>query len=70
MGWREVANASFLPPLGIFLCNFHCCFIFIDKEKSPENLIQPNLGLCDILESSIFSGTHIVLLIVITKSMK
>ena len=48
-------DASFLPPLGNF-CNFYCCFIFVDKERSPEIFVEPNLF--DILENSIFSCTH------------
>ena len=57
-------DASFLPPHGFFAI-FYCCFIFLHKKRSPEILVQLNLGLCDILESSIFSCTHIVHLIVI-----
>ena len=72
MGWHGEANATpgqqnatFLPPLGIFLHFFNCCFIFVDNERS-EIVVQLNLGLCKILESSIFSCTHIVHVIVIT----
>ena len=71
MGWHEVANtnpgqqdARFLPPWEIFSNVYSCC-IFVDKERSPEILVQLILGLCDILESSIFSCTHIIHLIVI-----
>ena len=70
MGWHEVANAtpglqdaSFLPPLDIL--QPYCCFIFVDKKRSLKILVRLNLGLCGILESSIFSCTHIVHLIVI-----
>ena len=48
-----------------FFCNLSLV-IFLAKDRSPENLAQLNLGVCDILESSIFSCTHIVHLIVIT----
>ena len=73
MGWHGVANATsglqdarFLPPLGNFFQFFYCCFIFVDKARSLETLVQLNLGLCDILESSIFYFTYIVPLVVIT----
>ena len=46
--------------LGNFLQFFYCCLIFVDNEKSPEILVQLKLGICDILESSNFSCTHIV----------
>ena len=58
-------DVSLLPPLGIFFAIVYCCKI-VDKERSPEILVQLKLGLSDILESSIFSCTHIVHLIVIT----
>ena len=45
--------------------NFYCCFIIVDKERSLEILVQLNLGLCDILESPVFSCTHVVNLMVI-----
>ena len=75
MGWHGVATprqqyASFLPPMGIFTI-FYCCYIFVAaKEKTREILVELNLGLCDILESSIFSFTHIIQLIVMIYSMK
>ena len=47
-------NASFLPPLGIFY-SFCCYSIFIAKGRFPEIFVELNLGLCDILESSILS---------------
>ena len=48
-------DASFLPHLGIF----YYCYIFVVKEKSPEILVELNLGLCDIVESSnLFLHTH------------
>ena len=55
---------------GNFLVMFYCCCIFLPKERSPEMLVELNLGLCDILASSIFSYKHIVNLIVTTESMK
>ena len=73
VGWHGVViatsglqGASFLPTPGKFFALFYCCFIIVDKERSPEILVQLNLRLCDILESSIFSSTHIVHLSVIT----
>ena len=79
MGWHEVANAApgniftgcqfFATPGNIFAI-FYCFFIFLAKERSPEILVQLNLGLCDILEFSIFSCTNIVHLIVTTGSMQ
>ena len=73
MGWQLPSLDSRIPafchPWKIF-CNFCCCFIFVVKEKSPEILVELNLGLSDILESSIFSCTHIIHLIVLTYGMK
>ena len=73
MRWYGVANTTpgqedsrFLPPLGNFFVIFSCCFIFVDEERSPEISVELNLGLYDILESSIFSCTSIIHLIVIT----
>ena len=73
MGWHGVANAtygqqgaSFLAPLRTFSVILYCCFIFRAKDRSPEMLAEINLGLCDILESSVFSCTHTIHLIVIT----
>jgi len=71
-GWHGVANATpwatgsqlFATPKS-FVCNFYCCLMFVHKKRFPEIFVQLNLGLCDILESSIFSCTHIVNLIVI-----
>ena len=62
-------DASFLPPLGIFFTMFYCCYVFVVKEKS-EILVKLNLGLCDILESSIFSCTHIIHSIVMIYGVK
>ena len=53
MEWHGVANAnpgkqnaSFIPQfLAIF---FYFCFIFVDKERSLEILVELSLGLCDI----------------------
>ena len=50
---------------GTYFAMSYCSFIFVDKERSPEILIQLNLGLYDILEISIFSCTHFIHLIVI-----
>ena len=73
MGWHVMENAtpgqqgaSFLPPLGIFFAILHCCFILVVKERSPEIFVELNLGLCDIPESSIFSCTYIINLIMTT----
>ena len=64
MGWHGVANAPwatgcqhFATP-GNFFAIFYYCFISVVKEKSPEILVELNLGLSDILESSIVSSTH------------
>ena len=76
-GGQGVANAtprqqvaSFLPPLGILLRFFIVAISLQLKEKSPEMSIELNLGVSDILESSIFSCTHIIQLIVMMHSMK
>ena len=61
----EQQNSSFLSPLGNFFAIFYCYFIFLDKKKSPEILVQLNLGLCDILGRSIFFSTQIFHLILI-----
>ena len=69
MGWQlpPLSNRLLVfATLGIFF-HFSCyCIIVVAKEKSPEVMVELNLGLCDILESSIFSYTHIVHLIVAT----
>ena len=72
MGWHGVANAtsrqqdaSFFATHRNFFAIFYCCFMFVQKKRAPEILVQLNLGLCNILESSIFSRTLIVHLIVI-----
>ena len=41
-------------------------FISIAKDKSPDTLIELNLGLCMLLETSIVSCVHIIHLIVLT----
>ena len=51
-------STSFLPPLGKCFHDLYCCFFFISKKKSPETLIEINLDLCDILESSVFLDKH------------
>ena len=53
-----------------FFTIFYCCYIFLVKEKYPEILVELNLGLCDILESSIVSYTRIIQLVVMIYSMK
>ena len=50
---------------GKFFPTFYCCFIFVDKERALAILVELNLGLCDILESSIFSCPHIIHLLMI-----
>ena len=50
---------------GNFFAIFYCCFIFVAKERS-DVLIELNLGLFEILETSSFSCTHIIHLIVLT----
>ena len=62
MGWHGVANAT--P--GQQVTSLLSPFIFVDKKRSPEILVEFNLDLCNIPESSLFSCTHIVHLIVIT----
>ena len=46
--------AAFCQPWEFF-ATFYCYFIFVDKERSPEILVQLNLGLYDTLERSVFS---------------
>ena len=72
MIWYGVANvtpgqqdANFLPHLEIFR-NIFCCFIFVAKKRSSEILVELNLGLFGIIESSIFVCTHIIHVIGIT----
>ena len=49
---------------GSFFAIAYCCFIFVAKERPSDILIGLDLGLCEILEASISSCTHIVHLIV------
>ena len=59
-------DISLLPSMGVFAI-FYCCFIFVAaKERFPEILVELFLGLCVTLESSIFSCTQIIHLILIT----
>ena len=50
IGQHGVVNAlgnripAFASP-GNFFAIFHYCFPFVDKERSPETLIELNLGL-------------------------
>ena len=53
-----------------FFAKFYCCCIFVPKERYPECMFELNLGLCNVVESSIFSSTHITHLTVIIQSMK
>ena len=62
----DKAMGQFLPPLGIVLHSSYYCIIVVAKEKSPEIMDELNLGLCVMLESSIFSCTHIIHLMVTT----
>ena len=64
----EQQDASFLPPLGTLLQCFIYLYLLV-KVKSLQILAELNLGLSDILQSSIFSCTHIIHLILITYSM-
>ena len=58
MGWHGVANAplgnsmpAFFHPWEFFY-KFYCCYIYVAvKEKSPEILLELNLGRSDVLES-------------------
>ena len=72
-----VANATsgqqdtfFFSPLENFYAIFYCCLIYVDKERSPGILVRLNHGLCDIIEKSILSCTHILRLIVVALCMK
>ena len=73
MGWPTAApgqqGASFVPSPGNFFAVCYCCFILAVKGKCPESLVELNLGLTNIPESSILSCTHIIHLITITYSM-
>ena len=59
--WHGVANATpwttgwqlFATPGNSFAISY-CCFIFVDKERSPEILVQLNFGLCEIIEDQSF----------------
>ena len=73
MGWHGVVfgtpgqqDASFFATPDTFVAIVYCCSIFLDKERSPNILIGLNLGLCEILETSIFSCTQIIYSIVLT----
>jgi len=44
---------SFLPPMGIF-CTFSLLLYLCREVESPEILVELNLGLYVILESSLF----------------
>ena len=50
-------------PQGIF-CNFLLLIFFVQWERSPELLDELNLGLSDIIESSIVSWTHFLFIVV------
>ena len=52
--------------LGNFVEMFYYYFIVEVKEKSPNSLVDLNFGLCDLQESSLFSCTRIIHLILIT----
>ena len=67
MGWQMLPLGNRMPafchPWEFFtIC--YCCCVSVVKDESPEILVELNLGLCDILETSIFSCTHIIQLIV------
>ena len=60
-------DAIFLPPMRIFLQFFivvFCCFIFVAKERSPNIVVEINLGLCKMQETSVFSWIEFIHLIV------
>ena len=74
MGWQmppwSTVCQLFAAP-GNFLVIVYCCFIFVAaKEKCPELLVELNVGLCEMPESSIASYECIIHLIVITSNMK
>ena len=72
MGWQMPPLDNRMPVFAIprdFFAIFNCCLIFADKGRYPEIFVCLNLGLCDILERSIFSCIHIAHLLVITSSM-
>ena len=62
MGWQLPPLATRCHPFATpedFLAIFYCCFIIVAaKESSPKILVEINLGLCNIQESSIFSCIH------------
>ena len=78
MGWHGVASVTpwstacqlFATPGTYFAIFYSCILIFVANEKSPEVLIDLNFGLCDLRESSFFSSTHFIHLIVIAQRMK
>ena len=49
---------AFCHPMGKCFCNPFCCFFFVATERSPETLIEVNLGLCGILERLVFLDRH------------
>ena len=55
---------------GNFFAIFYCCFIFKVNENFPKIFVELTFGLSDILESSMFSCSHIIHFIVITYGMK
>ena len=55
---------------GKFFAMFFCCFIFLAKEVSPRIWAEHKLGLCNTLESLIFSYPHIIHSILKTWIMK
>ena len=62
-------TTAFRHPWGFFAI-VYCYFIFVSKESSTDILVELNLGRCEVLEISIFSCSHSIHLIVITKSVK
>ena len=68
MGWHMLPpgehGASFLPPLKILL-HFFVVPLSLQQRRGLDMLVELNLGLCDTLESSVFSYTHINHMIVI-----
>ena len=76
-GWHRVVNAtskqqgvSLLPPQGVFLQLFLLLLFLVAKERFPKIVVELNVGHCVTLESSIFSCTYIIHLILMTRSME
>ena len=53
-----VTGCQLFATSGKFFAIFYYCFIFVDKERSPEILIQLNLGLVTARKFNLFLHTH------------